>query len=509
MKKVLLSLLLVCMTSMMFAGNFVRINVKSQQNLSELFERKDLKIHYYSDDYVLATAEVLTDGMILLDENSFESNDIYFIIYCKSEDQAAYAQRERNNGEVLYSDDNLMIIKPLNANLQPAKNDGMVAVYDKQARLPQLTRDFPVVTEEDEHVREFMNEVSIPNLTSTVEFLQALQNRYYNSDSAEVAARFILDKFDEFGLETEMFEFEYQGNPSTPNIIGIQYGTTYPDEYVVCGSHYDSYSYSGICPGADDNATGVAAVIETARILTQHQFERSIIYCSFSAEEVGLVGSEAYAQYCEDMGFNIVGYFNNDMNGYLNPGDDIHIDLIYPDAVAPIGDYYMNVASVYFPEMQVRHVTFVGGDSDHTSFNQHGYMGIYPFEDYQNYSPYIHSGNDVIGPSVNSFEMSQRYTQMNLACVATIASIVTESVAEYESDSFNMYPNPAQNSLTLTSTEQGVNNANITNVAGQIVKEFSFEGTIELDIRDLNSGVYFVNIKGDNNVITKKLLVRN
>ena len=117
---------------------------------------------------------------------------------------------------------------------------------------------------------------------------------------------------------------------------------------------------------------------------------------------------------------DIIGYFNNDMNGYLY-GDQIHIDCIYPNSVEPIGAYYMNIGSVYYPELPIRHVNFTSGDSDHTSFNNHGYMGIYPFEDYENYSPYIHTANDLIGNSVNSFEMSQQYCQMNIACLAECA----------------------------------------------------------------------------------------
>ena len=196
------------------------------------------------------------------------------------------------------------------------------------------------------------------------------------------------------------------------------------------------------------------------------------------------------------------------MNGYLNPGDEIHIDLIYPNSVAPIGDYYMNVANVYFPEMQVRHVNFQAGDSDHTSFNQNGYMGIYPFEDYQNHSPYIHTGNDLIGPSVNSFEMSQRYTQMNVACVATLAVLDSESLVENKMSSVTMFPNPAQNTLELTSEYSGNNEVQIINSLGQIVKEFSFESTTIVDIEDLNAGVYFVKISGEN-AITKKLVVKD
>ena len=53
-------------------------------------------------------------------------------------------------------------------------------------------------------------------------------------------------------------------------------------------------------------------------------------------------------------------------------------------------------------------------------------MGIYPFEDYQNYSPYIHTANDLIGNSVNGFEMSQQYCQMNIACLAECAHPMSE-----------------------------------------------------------------------------------
>ena len=508
MKKTLLLLLALFVSTMMYAENFVMIKVKNQQNLQELFTRQDINIHYYNDNFVLATSENLGEDMILLDENSFASNELYFIVYCNENEQASYASREKNNMEVLYSDANINIVKPLNSNLRPAKNDGMVAISNKTARLAKATRDFPSITEEDEKVRGFMDQVSIENLTSTVEYLQAYEERYYNSEKAYDAANWIQEQFDNLEvLETEQFPVSYYGNPCAPNVIAIQWGTTKSEEFVVCGSHLDSYSYSGMCPGADDNATGVASVLEAARILSQHNFERSIIYCAFGAEEIGLVGSAAYAEYCAEMGMNVVGYFNNDMNGYLNPGDEIHIDLIYPNSVEPIGEYYMNLANVYFPEMQVRHVNFQAGDSDHTSFNNNGFMGIYPFEDYQNYSPYIHTGNDMIGPSVNSFEMSQRYAQMNIACVSTLAILDTESVEENIANAVAMFPNPAKNELTIASEFNGNNEVQIINSVGQIVKEFSFMNETTVNIDELNAGVYFVKVIGENTT-TKKLVVK-
>ena len=507
MKKTVLLLLALCITSMMFADNFVMINVKDQQNLKELFNKNDVKIHYYNDNFVLATSANLDDDMILLDEKSFEDNELYYIVYCEKENQQNYVERE--NVEVLFSNNDLLIVKSLGAEIKPAKNDGMVAIYNKTARLAQARRDFPTVTEEDAMTRTLMEEVSIENLTATVQHLQDYGRRQYNTSQAYEAGQWIYDQFDNLGLDVEQFEFKYGVNESSPNIIATQWGTKYPNKYIVCGSHYDSErsGHGGQeAPGADDNATGVATVLETARILSEYTFECSIIYCAFSAEEIGLVGSEAYASFCAEMGYEIVAYFNNDMNGYLHPGNEIHVDLIYPDNVETLGNYYMNVANVYFPEMEVRHIEFTKGDSDHTSFNNNGFMGIYPFEDKDNSSPYIHTLEDVIGISVNSFEQSQRFTQMNLACLVTLAGLSTESVMENEYSYVNIFPNPVKNTLTLSTETEGVKEVKIVNALGQTVNEFSFETSTTISTKDLNDGVYFVKVLGDN-PMTKKIVV--
>ncbi|MBQ5857056.1 MAG: M28 family peptidase [Bacteroidales bacterium] len=509
MKKTILLLLALCITSMMFADNFVMIKVKDQQNLRELFNKNDVNIHYYNDNFVLATSENLTDNMILLDEKSFEDNELYYIVYCEKENQQNYIERE--NVDVLFSDDNLLIVKSLNKEVKPAKNDGMIVVDKKLARLAQARRDFPSITEEDEMTRTLMDEVSIENLTATVQHLQDYGRRQYNTAQAYEAGQWIYEQFENLGLDVEQFEFKHGVNESSPNIIATQWGTKYPDKYVICGSHYDSErsGHGGQeAPGADDNATGVATVLETARILSEYSFEYSIIYCSFSAEEIGLVGSKAYAEFCVDMGYDIVAYFNNDMNGYLHPGNEIHVDLIYPENVEVLGEYYKNVAGVYFPEMEVRHIEFTKGTSDHESFNNNGFMGIYPFEDKDNFSPYIHTLEDVIGTSVNSFEQSQRFTQMNIACVATLATLSTENIIENEYDNVTVFPNPAKNILTLTADTEGMKNVKIVNSLGQIVKEFSFETKTTVDIKDLNNGVYFVKILGENS-LTKKIVIRD
>ena len=411
MKKTLITLIALLLSSVMMAGSLVKISYTDRAALERLFADTNLTVHYYNDYEVIATAEHFdAQSMTLLYENAFEDCEVYTLLYSPE--------------PVLHK-----------GPAMPYKNDGAVAIFNKEAKLPERNRDFPEVTEVDPRIRAMMDQVDMDSLQATVQYLQDFQSRIWNSTNAFTASDWIKGRMEALGLEVEQQPFyanTWMGSgQAAPNVIGIQRGTLYPDTYVVCGSHFDSFSYEamyggGLCPGADDNATGVASVLESARIMTQYEFEYSIVYCAFGCEEMGLYGSEAYASRCQQQGMDIIGYFNNDMNGYLW-GDQIHIHCIYPNSVAPIGNYYINVGNIYFPDMPVEHKNLDYGDSDHTSFNQHGYMGIYPFEDINHDSPYIHSENDLIGPSVNSFAMSQRYCQMNIGCLAEIANPVGET----------------------------------------------------------------------------------
>ena len=427
MKKFFTTLFALALSLVTMAGNFVMLPYSGRAELEKHFADPNLSVHFYTDSEVFATAERFEVGsMVMIDENAFSDNGCYTLVYCPKAQQQQF--------DALLSTQDYVIVK---GAVMPYKNDGAVAIFNKKASLAKLTRDFPVVTEEDPRIREMLNQVNMDSLEATVQHLQDYGSRIWNSENAFAASDWIASRMEALGLEVEQQPFNantWMGSgAAAPNVIGIQRGTLYPDTYVVCGSHFDSFSYEAMMgggtapgPGADDNATGVASVLESARIMTQYEFEYSIIYCAYGCEEMGLYGSEAYASRCQQQGMDIIGYFNNDMNGYLY-GDQIHIDCIYPNSVEPIGTYYMNVGSVYYPELPIRHVNFNQGDSDHTSFNNHGYMGIYPFEDYQNYSPYIHTPNDVIGTSVTSFEMSQQYCQMNIACLAEIANPVGET----------------------------------------------------------------------------------
>ena len=515
MKKTLLTLFALMLSTVMMADSLVKISYSDRSGLEKLFADPNLTIHYYNNSEVFATAERFDARMmVMIDEQAFDQAGVYTLIYCPEQNQQQYLAEKQVNA--LNQTENYVVVKGMAV---PYKNDGAVAIFNKEAQLPRLTRDFPQVTEVNAIIREMMNQVSMDSLEATVQHLQDYQNRMWNSDNAFTASDWIAGRMEALGLEVEQQAFNantWMGSgAAAPNVIGIQRGTKYPDTYVVCGSHFDSFSYEamyggGTCPGADDNATGVASVLESARIMTQYEFEYSIVYCAYGCEEMGLYGSEAYASRCQQEGMDIIGYFNNDMNGYLNPGDQIHIDCIYPNAVEPIGTYYMNVGEVYFPELPIRHVNFTQGDSDHTSFNNHGYMGIYPFEDYQNHSPYIHTPNDIIGTSVTSFEMSQQFCQMNIGCLAEIATVIDNdpnAINDLASHNAHVYPNPVEGQLNVKA--EGLLHVAVYNSIGQqVVTVEAYENQCTIDMSNYPAGLYSLQMVSSKGINSKNVIVK-
>lgn len=425
MKKIFLLLSIILLPFAMLAGQLVLINVNSAEELNKIFNKDEITVHYYCDNFVIATADEVVAGMQVLDENAFLNTNEYCIVYCPKDKQTDYLVDLQ--GDILYSMDNYLIVVP-QKGFVPAVNDGTVAIFNKRAQLSKQERDFPTITEVDEKILGYIDEMFIDSIMATVQTLQDIGSRYCASAGATEAQEWIQSKFEAMDLDVTIRPVPviYGYIECSSNVIAVQEGSVYPDEYIVCGCHYDSFTYEamsgGLAPGADDNATGVAGILEVARVLSQYEFDRSIIYCTFSGEELGLHGSGEFASYCASVSADILGYFNIDMSGYLLAGDDIHIDMIYPNSAEPLANYYMNFCNVYYPDMAVEHKYFSSGDSDHTSFNNNGYMGIFPFEDVDNYSPYIHTTNDLIGPSVNNFEQCKRFAEATLGCIAVLAA---------------------------------------------------------------------------------------
>ena len=104
------------------------------------------------------------------------------------------------------------------------------------------------------------------------------------------------------------------------NVVAIQRGTTRPEQVVIITGHIDSrvsdvMNATSDAPGANDDGSGTAAVIEAARVLSRHRFPATIVYAALSGEEQGLHGGKILADYARAQGWQVVANLNNDIIG--------------------------------------------------------------------------------------------------------------------------------------------------------------------------------------------------
>jgi len=428
MKHLLSFLLVIMISGTILAGDLVMVRTSGFAETKQLFKTTSLTVQYYRDNLVIGTAEGNPQpGWTILDRDAWQENTEYYLLYVTPEITQSYSALVSQIGEVIGSEDDFIVLKIHSSQvpmLKPALNDGAIHINRTASKLPSNSLNYTRGTLDfDPFVAQLVAEVNATNLQNSVQHLQDYGTRNCYQPQSVQAQNWIKEQFESFGLPVEIMDFPMSGGNSSDNVIATKVGTVYPDEFVIIGSHYDSYVFSGgSAPGADDNATGTAGVIETARILSQYNFDRTLVFCAFSGEEYGLYGSDAYATRCNNDDMNILGYVNIDMSGYLQAGGVIHTDVIAPASATPLKQFYGEVCGIYLPEFVVESGALSGGDSDHTSFNQNGYMGIFPFEDSDNYSPHIHTSNDIIGPSVNNFTQVKTFTQAALATVVSLAN---------------------------------------------------------------------------------------
>ena len=104
------------------------------------------------------------------------------------------------------------------------------------------------------------------------------------------------------------------------NAVAIQRGTERPNDVVIITGHIDSrvsdpMDFTKDAPGANDDGSGTAAVLEAARILSKHKFPGTIVYAALSGEEQGLNGGKIMADYARAQGWNVIANLNNDIIG--------------------------------------------------------------------------------------------------------------------------------------------------------------------------------------------------
>ncbi|MFL6740375.1 MAG: M28 family peptidase [Sphingomicrobium sp.] len=191
----------------------------------------------------------------------------------------------------------------------------------------------------DAKLRAIIAPVSQAQLRQTIESLVSFGTRHTLSSQSDpkrgigAALKWTEGRFRSFGLPTvrpcETFTGARIPQPTRIcDMVAIQRGTERPNDVVIIQGHIDSrvtdvMNFTSDAPGANDDGSGTAAVIEAARLLSKHKFPGTIVYAALSGEEQGLYGGKVLANYAKAQGWNVVTVLNNDIIGNSCSSDGV------------------------------------------------------------------------------------------------------------------------------------------------------------------------------------------
>jgi hypothetical protein len=142
---------------------------------------------------------------------------------------------------------------------------------------------------EDSSIRNLLDSISEATLRPHLEGLSTVRHPATHPEGLRRASAYVADRMSEYGLQVRKEPFGGWGE-TNPNIVGELRGED--PEIVLVGAHYDTIDLS---PGGDDNASGVAVMLEAARLLARSRGRRTVRFVGFTLEEEGFLGSEHHA----------------------------------------------------------------------------------------------------------------------------------------------------------------------------------------------------------------------
>lgn len=333
----------------------------------------------------------------------------------------------------------------------------------------------------DQRIYEIIDKVSADSIEADIRKLAGFGTRNTFSDTVSdtrgigAARRWIKSEFDYLSKNCDnCLDVFYQKDFVTTkdgeriphdawvvNVVAVQKGTKYPNRYIIMSGDIDSRASNTMdfetdAPGANDNASGMAGAMEAARVLSQYEFESSVVYVGLSGEEQGLFGGKGLAEYAKENNWEIIGVLNNDMIGNIEGVDGV-IDnrtfRIFSEPVPPnetdrertmrrfyggevdgisrqLARYVHKTTETYMPEMNpmmIYRLDRFGRGGHHRPFNDLGFAGIRIMEAHENYNRQhqdirtedgIEYGDVIEG--VN-FDYAEKLTAVNAINMASLA----------------------------------------------------------------------------------------
>jgi len=356
----------------------------------------------------------------------------------------------------------------------------------------------------DPAIQEKVDQLSYDSLYIKLQQFESLGIKEIGTQNLEDTRDWIINFYQLNGYSNIKIDSFNIGQNQVSNIIVTKPGTVYPDTYLIVDGHYDTYNG----PGVNDNGTGTAILLETAKILKNIETEYSIKFIHFTAEEVGLVGSTHYVENVvipEEMDIRLV--FNIDEVGGV-AGETNNTVTCERDEWTPIGN---NAASAAFTDTLANltalysslstTISFAYG-SDYVPFMNNNYVvtGLYE----TNESPYPHSIYD----SLSNLDPDYVFEITKASLAATLyfsRYIITNTEITLKTEiqkNFNIAPNPFDDYVELKNPLTVPIEIKLYNLLGTEVFKSSVESNSMVRLNpDCGPGLYLVIISSPNHQV--------
>ncbi len=263
-------------------------------------------------------------------------------------------------------------------------------------------------------VTELLKQIDESLMLGYLENLTSFGPRLTGTPACDQAAQYIYQTFQSMGLAVQYHNYT-DGAATGSNVEATISGTGSDNIYIICG-HFDTVADG---PGADDDGSGVAAVLAAAQVMKNYEFYHTIRFVAFSGEEQGLIGSYHYVEDAYNNNESIFAVLNADMIGFAPLPSDGTQGKIYENTNSEwIVAYTQAISQLYWDYVGIQ-LTPQGESwgSDHYSFWEFGYDAVFYHE--ENFNDYYHSANDTIVHMNLSY--ATRFTRLIVATLAEMA----------------------------------------------------------------------------------------
>jgi len=359
--------------------------------------------------------------------------DCEFMTHGFAQDEI-YVVKEGHSGQAntivalspYYHSENEYLIRLSEGSPEILSREGflVIPVGVRQTPLFAIAEDVPHYVIHDQYTTDSIAAyVELDSLESYIQRMQNFYTRFIGSDSSGPAKVWLRSKYEEIGY-THFNNIGFGtgetwcGSYSGMNVICVKEGSVEPEKVIIVGGHFDSIRYPQSCndensysPGADDNASGSAGVLEMARVLKDFDNNKTILFVAFDGEELGLHGAYAMANQYYNEGIDVELVINMDMIGYTTDTiPDVKIIYSQSEPMNLLMGRTGAAVSGLIPEY-----TEGAMSSDDGAFVDYGFKTIGVHEHEFNY-PGWHTSRDVI-------------YYINLDYVTDIVKMATATVA--------------------------------------------------------------------------------